>query len=260
MNTWQGSMVVLAAAAGIAVSAVTGMRNLELYVLTFLILGLAAAAMKKVQAIHITLFCFFLSLFYIAAPPFLHTWPFRLLLPLVLYAMATLSIPALRRSVFWLRLGRLDRRTLSMVMITCILSGVFLVLWVVLLEPSMDVYAGQVPKLPLWALVLSGIFFALFNAAIEEAVFRGIFLQAMDSTPLQGRGALIVQGALFGLMHFAQGFPRGIEGAIMAGAYGMALGSLCRMSGGLLAPWIAHVFADIVIFALIIHHMPKAAP
>src|SRR2546425_735453 len=38
----------------------------------------------------------------------------------------------------------------------------------------------------------------------------------------------------------------------LAFVYGIALGALRRMAGGLLAPWIAHVLTDIVIFSMVI--------
>jgi membrane protease YdiL (CAAX protease family) len=56
---------------------------------------------------------------------------------------------------------------------------------------------------------------------------------------------------LFGVIH-AQGFPRGVEGMVMASAYGVALGLLRQRSGGLAASCAAHICADATIFALLI--------
>jgi hypothetical protein len=47
------------------------------------------------------------------------------------------------------------------------------------------------------------------------------------------------------------GFPNGWTGFAMVVVYGVLLGSICRRSGGLLAPWVAHVAADLTIFTLL---------
>jgi len=38
----------------------------------------------------------------------------------------------------------------------------------------------------------------------------------------------------------------------LAAVYGLMLGAMRLRSGGLLAPWIAHVLTDLVIFVLIV--------
>jgi len=45
--------------------------------------------------------------------PALARWPLPLLWPLGIYAVITLAIRPLRQSVFWLRVGSLDRETLT---------------------------------------------------------------------------------------------------------------------------------------------------
>ena len=85
---------------------------------------------------------------------------------------------------------------------------------------------------------------------MEEAVFRGVLQEALTAEwgPWWAVG---VQGVLFGVVH-AHGFPRGVEGMVMASAYGVALGLLRLRSGGMAASCMAHVCADATIFALLV--------
>ncbi len=50
-------------------------------------------------------------------------------------------------------------------------------------------------------------------------------------------------------MHL-HGFPRGWSGVVLASIYGVMMGALCRRARGLLAPWAAHLFADLAIVAV----------
>jgi len=63
--------------------------------------------------------------------------------------------------------------------------------------------------------------------------------------------SLLLQACLFGALHFLQGFPRGAWGFGMAFIYGIMLGHIRRKSRGMPAPWLAHVCADLVIFAIL---------
>jgi hypothetical protein len=96
------------------------------------------------------------------------------------------------------------------------------------------------------------VLFAMLNAAIEEAAYRGILLSALDATLGAGAVSVLVQAIAFGALHLYGGFPRGIVGVFLAFVYGLMLGALRRKAGGLLAPWIAHVLTDIVIFSIVI--------
>jgi hypothetical protein len=52
-------------------------------------------------------------------------------------------------------------------------------------------------------------------------------------------------------MH-VHGFPRGVSGVVLAGAWGGMLGKLRQRAGGLLAPVLAHIVADATIASIII--------
>lgn len=104
---------------------------------------------------------------------------------------------------------------------------------------------------PLWLLVVAGAGFSLVNAAVEEAVFRGVLQTALER--VSGPGvAVVVQAVAFGLLHVV-GVPTGLVGALMAGAWGLLLGVMRWRTGGLLAPYVAHVAADATIFGMLLH-------
>ena len=76
-------------------------------------------------------------------------------------------------------------------------------------------------------------------------------LHALDSSLGPGVAALLWQAAAFGALHI-EGFPRGWLGVGLAGIYGLFMGVIRTRAGGMFAPWIAHVFTDIVIAGIIV--------
>jgi hypothetical protein len=50
-------------------------------------------------------------------------------------------------------------------------------------------------------------------------------------------------------MHL-HGFPRGWSGVALASVYGLMMGALRQRARGLLAPWVAHLFADLAIVVI----------
>jgi membrane protease YdiL (CAAX protease family) len=123
--------------------------------------------------------------------------------------------------------------------------------WYWLTQPDLsDVLAVYVPRVPLAVLVLGALGFALVNAALEEIVWRGV-LQGELEELLGPAVAVGVQALSFGVQH-AHGFPRGALGVVLVATWGVLLGALRRRSGGLLAPFLAHVVADVVIAAIVL--------
>jgi len=175
---------------------------------------------------------------------------FIYLAPLAIYALIVAVTPPLRRGVQWLRFRAPGRR-----------------------RPCLD--SRYYPWLfhRLGAMVRAGAarrqrsrgedsarradgttpdrhYVSLANALMEEAIFRGVFQEALTAEwgPWP---AIVIQGVLFGVVHI-QGFPRGLAGLVMASGYGIALGWLRLRSGGMAASCIAHVCADATIFALLV--------
>ena len=85
----------------------------------------------------------------------------------------------------------------------------------------------------------------------KEFLFRGVVMQSLDSAfgprPILHRcaGLALRRNAL------PSRIPERMVGRRLASVYGIMLGLIHRRSGGLLAPWLAHVFADMVIFAIL---------
>jgi membrane protease YdiL (CAAX protease family) len=215
-------------------------------------IGLLASALlsREIQAIHISLF----AAFFVIAPflfPLLRQWPFNLLVPLLLYGVVCATVPALRCSILWLRLGRVDKKAALLVISMAAVSGLALYVWRLALAPDLSLHLKYIPAMPLWVFPLAGLGFSVFNAAVEEAIYRGVIMQSMDSAFGPGVVSIFVQAWLFGAMHYLQGFPNGVWGLVMATVYGLMLGWLRRRSQGMLAPWLAHICADAVIFMIL---------
>jgi uncharacterized protein len=204
--------------------------------------------MKSLHLVHAGLLCVLFALPLLI--PILRPWPLYLLVPLTAYALIVAVVPPLRREVRWLRVGRLDGPVLAGTAAVIVFASAALVLWFVLARPDVGDLANQIPRTGVVPLVLLGAGFSVLNAGMEEAAFRGVMQEALTAEwgPWWGIG---LQGVLFGVIH-AQGFPRGVEGMVMASVYGVALGLLRWRSGGLAASCAAHVCADATIFALLV--------
>lgn len=176
-------------------------------------------------------------------------WPGPLLVTLVAYlilARANLlgEDPMPKR-------GHLDRRSFSLTIIIVVVSAVALLTWWIVFNPDLSDASSKIPDLPVVALVGAGLVFALANAIGEEFIWRGVGTRALEKLDMPSAGVIAIQSLSFGLVHI-HGFPRGWIGVGLATVYGAMLGGLRYVSGGLLAPWIAHVVADLVIFAVLV--------
>jgi len=216
----------------------------------FLLLVLASFFVGSRQALDLSLFFLAITTAPLVSPLF-RNWPYKLLVPLIVYFLVALLIPKLRLTHSWLRPGHLGKDILVLVAATAVLSGIALYLWNYALRPDLSRHLAYIPAVPFWAYPILGVGFAFLNAATEETAFRGIVMQSTDSAFGPGALSLLLQAGLFGAMHFLQGFPNGGWGFGMAFIYGIMLGHIRRKSRGMLAPWLAHVCADLVIFAIL---------
>ena len=220
-------------------------------VVGFVLMTLIAILMRAAQSFHLSFF-FTLWLVLPVLLPSLAAWPFSKAAPLVVYAAFVLAIPNLRKSVLWMRPGRLDAGILLKVLVLMILSSTALVGWAIFCKPDLSPSRANIPSMPLWILPLAGLAFAVINAAVEEAIFRGIILQALDSALGAGITPVVIQGLVFGWMHYSEvGFPKGALGVAMAFIYGLLLGFLRNHSQGMAAPWLAHTGADMTVFLMV---------
>ena len=168
---------------------------------------------------------------------------------LVPYLILILTVPYFKSAREWLKWGRIDRVTLILLIATVAVTSGALTLWTYLVKPDMRGFLSVIPfdNTPLFILMMLG--FSLFNAIGEEAIFRGI-LQHGLSRAFPPVAVILIQGVMFGAIHF-HGYPSGISGVALASVYGIGLGWIRQRSGGMLAPLLAHFFADLTIFLIV---------
>jgi uncharacterized protein len=179
----------------------------------------------------------------------LSRWPWGLLFCFGVYGGVVLAVRPLRESLHWLRVGRLDRETLLLTGLISLVSVVGLVGWALLVRPDLSVFARNIPSGTGAAWIAAGLHFASVNAAAEEAICRGILMEALETRygPAQ---AVALQALIFGAMH-ANGIPPGLIGIFLSTLYGWMLGRLRQKADGLLACCLAHFVADLTIFLLV---------
>jgi membrane protease YdiL (CAAX protease family) len=88
-------------------------------------------------------------------------------------------------------------------------------------------------------------------ALLDEAQCQELESHALDTSLGPGFAALVLQALAFGAIHI-RGFPRGWLGVGLACIYGLLMGVIRRRAGGMFAPWIAHVFTDVVIAGIVL--------
>lgn len=205
---------------------------------------------RCVYAIHIIVLA---SLLIVLGPisPLFQIWPFTILGPLVIYGAMTIVISQLRHSIGWIRLGNINTKVTKLIIATVFVSSLSLIGWVVLIKPDIKHHLALVPELPLWAYPFAGIGFALLNSVMEEAIFRGVFMEAIDSALGAGYWSVCIQAVPFAALHYIAGFPNGMFGFFMVLIYGVMLGAIRRISKGIFAPVITHLAADITIFSIL---------
>jgi membrane protease YdiL (CAAX protease family) len=182
----------------------------------------------------------------------LRYFPVVLAVGLLGYAGAVRGVPWLRGTATWVRWGSFDRDVRLLSAAACLLAAVALLGWYLLLHPNVaNIVKVFVPDLPLGLLIAGGLIFSMVNAAVEEAAYRGVILHALDMSLGPGFAALLLQAFAFGAVHIG-GFPRGWLGVGLACIYGLFMGFIRRRAGGMFAPWIAHVFTDVVIAGIVV--------
>lgn len=223
----------------------------------FLLMMPLAIVSESICAVHLNVFfaLYFLMPFF----PHLSRFPFNELTLFLLYAYVVMMIPALRRSVGWLCIGKLDAQIWIYVLLTIAISSAALVAWVHFIHPDLSGSVGLLPPLPPVQMYLYGLAFCMFNAAREEIIWRGVIMEALDSALGPASGSVILQAASFAVAHYVSGFPNGIIGSTMVFIYGLMLGAIRRKSRGMAACWIAHSAADFTIFCLIYYFIRKSA-
>lgn len=179
-------------------------------------------------------------------------FPVILTLGLLGYAGIVRIVSWLRGTATWVRWGYFDARVCLLSVGAWLLAAAALLSWYLLLHPNVaDIVKDYVPALPFGLLIAGGLIFAMLNAAVEEAAYRGVFLHALDRSLGPGFTALLLQALAFGAIHI-RGFPRGWLGVSFACIFGLLMGVIRRRAGGMFAPWITHVLTDVVIAGIVL--------
>lgn len=246
----RGTLTVMAA--GCLVTAIVGQRTpgllLWLAAIETLLLMLARR-WPGPRAALLFAFVTTVSLYLMPAA----VWPAPLALAVLAFSIVTRSSALAWRGP-WCRLGRLDLRSTFLILLIIPLSAAALLIWFGSAGPkataAQHTYRSLVQDRPIGFVIAAGLAFAAVNGAAEELAFNGIVQTALAEH--QTSLPPVVIGAIaFGAAHYA-GFPSGVLGVLLATCYGLVLSGLRLMTGGLLAPWIAHMFADVTIVALVI--------
>jgi hypothetical protein len=172
---------------------------------------------------------------------------------LVVYGVVVWRSRLLRDAAPWLRRGTVDRGTWVAVASFVAVSASALVVWRFGAGYDVSAFESFVPRLevPTWLFFVGLWPFAMLNAAAEELLFRGVLFEGLQRWPVPPWTVNLLQAASFGLAHYL-GFPGGWIGVGLATIYGLMMGHLRQRTGGLWIPWIAHVFADVTIYSMVV--------
>lgn len=181
--------------------------------------------------------------------PAFRSWPMIWVAPLIAYAGLVAAIPPLRASYRRWRLGRMTRTAIWAALLIVVVSCFALVTFHFVMRPDVGSYAAFLPASTPGGLLVIGVLFSIFNALFEEIIFRGILFNAVESQ-WGAWGAVFGTALLFGYGHL-RGYPPGVLGASLAGIYGLGLGWLRVVTGGIGMSVVCHIFADATIFIIV---------
>jgi membrane protease YdiL (CAAX protease family) len=172
------------------------------------------------------------------------------LLPFLLATIIILPFKQTRAALSWIKIGTLDRIAMLLVGVTGILSTAALLLWAYWSGNLEHVkqFAQSLSHYPQWLIYIFGVpLFAILNAFAEEVVYRGVLQEALIHIFSNAYVVLILQASAFAAAHYAFGFPNGAVGYGMVFVWALMLGYLRVRTRGMLAPYIAHLIADLTI-------------
>ena len=190
-------------------------------------------------------------------------WPMHLLLPLagavVLVGVLTSQQKGILRRVGALfPLGALNKDNTLFAVSICACSIIGLYFWQLLANANLSAYKAMIPDGALLPVLMAGLGFSLINASLEEAIWRGVFLDCLMRLSNFPTAAL-VSSFSFGLAH-ANGVPSGNLGIVLSFIFGLLLCELKRRSQGLLLPVCAHILTNVFIFWIIYRYNPIDIP
>ena len=173
--------------------------------------------------------------------------PFGIWIVIGVIWLSSRWVPVLEPSTGWLPRGQSTPLTWLLTGMTAVAAGTGLALWTrwtdEFAQSTLEVVATA-RRLPAVTLALAVVLFVIVNAITEEVAYRGIAFEAAATFP--PIAAVTAQAVAFGTLHIA-GFPAGAVGVGLAFGYGLILGILRHLTGGLRLPVIAHMAADATI-------------
>jgi membrane protease YdiL (CAAX protease family) len=180
----------------------------------------------------------------------LDVWPLHLGIPLAAAALYSRCGPAPLPTSSWARPGSLEPGVQLLVVLVTVVSDGGLGVWLLTAAPQI-VVAPSVRGMAPASLLVVGTVFALVNSGLEELIFRGVALDALRSVFRRRWLAVVLQAGAFGALHYASpSIPSGASGAVLTFLYGLALGALAVGADGVLAAWVAHFFADMIVVGI----------
>jgi membrane protease YdiL (CAAX protease family) len=206
---------------------------------------------RQWDSLHLSLLLFLISITGVFLPGAVASVPsFKFLMPLAVSTSFVLLFFRKRVSLLWARIGDIDRMAVLLIIATGVISSSALLLWAFRadnLGAGIDMVRkfARFPKSLIFAVGVP--IFALVNALTEEVVFRGVMQAALNAAFQRSYIVLVLQASAFAAFHFAAGFPNGYTGYAMAFVFGLMMGYLRERTQGLLAPYCAHVAADLTI-------------
>jgi hypothetical protein len=169
-----------------------------------------------------------------------------------LYWALIQSFRPLRLTAACLRVGHPTLPIWIVAATVAVVSAVSLLVWFKLACPDVKWQAALIPSWSPGRLVLLGIGFALFNAAMEEMIWRGVIFDTLERATFPTTSVVLIQAVSFGVVHL-HGFPSGRVGILLASVYGTILGLLRAQTRGLLVPFVTHAVTDLSIFGILVY-------
>ena len=189
------------------------------------------------------------------AVPVTGLWP----LPAAAAIAVTLTVAyrqkRLARWRSWFRRGRVRRGDLVLLAGIIVLTAVALLAWNHLTNGSLPAaYITLAATTPAPFVVIGAFAFLAVNGLVEDTVWFGVLLTALERAPVPRPLGLVTVVVSFGLAHL-HGVPDGWIGVAMVIGWGLVLGVLRLRTGGMLQTYLAHVCADATIVAMLAHQI-----
>ncbi len=173
------------------------------------------------------------------------------LFPSLIYFVFIFIFKRIGQEITWLCWGRMDIISWFLIVILVVGSAVGLFLWVSITNKDLSQFTYYLPDYSSYFLFLGGLGFAISNSIMEEFLSRGLMWEGFEKIFNSFYPVLLFQALVFSIWHW-NGLPGGWTGIIMVFIWSLFLGYLRYRSKGMLAPIIAHFFADFTIFLLLL--------